>query len=363
MQVLIIADDLTGALDTAAPFSTVGLKTVVAPSRADLPAAISVKPHVLAVSTNSRDLPLPDALAAVHATIDDLSSFHADIVFKKIDSRLQGHPAAEAAVVAERFGRSTLLIAPAIPELGRVVRGGCISGHAISAPLNVRSVFSGTGLSLEIADALTSHDMLDIAHRLLKSTSNQLVVATSGLARALSTVLASGSEPQPIRALNPPTLFVIGSRDPVTIAQVDRLLEVASKLHSIDVVDGHWRAEIQLNDCHDVLMRMVDGGSGRSAAEAGKEFAAGVAKLICSRFRGTLITCGGNTTADLLEELNIGPLLLQGEWQPGLAISAPLLGNYAFTLISKSGGFGDPDCLVRLYRATVLKAPSCYFEG
>ena len=40
MQVLIIADDLTGALDTAAPFSTVGLKTVVAPSRADLPVAI-----------------------------------------------------------------------------------------------------------------------------------------------------------------------------------------------------------------------------------------------------------------------------------------------------------------------------------
>src|SRR5690606_40467219 len=156
MQVLIIADDLTGALDTAAPFSTVGMKPVVAPSRADLPAAISVKPHVLQVSTNTRHLQLPNALAAVHATIDELSSFHADIVFKKIDSRLQGHPAAEAAIVAERFGRSTLLIATAIPELGRVVRDGCISGHTISAPLDVRSASLNTNLSLAIKMMITN---------------------------------------------------------------------------------------------------------------------------------------------------------------------------------------------------------------
>lgn len=355
MQVLIIADDLTGALDTAAPFSTVGLKTVVAPSRADLPAAISVKPHVLAVSTNSRDLPLPDALAAVHATIDELSSFHADIVFKKIDSRLQGHPAAEAAIVAERFGRSTLLIAPAIPELGRVVRAGCISGHAISAPLDVRSAFSKTDLSLEIADAVTTGDMLDIARRLLRSNDYQLAVAASGLARALSALLADGSERQPIRVLSRPALFAIGSRDPVTTTQIDRLLQAAPGLRSIRVIDGYWREELELSACHDVLVMMADGGSARPAAEAGKDFAAGVAKLISPDFKGTLITSGGNTTADLLAALNIGPLLLGGEWQPGMAISVPLAAKYGFTLISKSGGFGDPDCLIRLYDATASR--------
>ena len=204
------------------------------------------------------------------------------------------------------------------------MRGGCISGHAISAPLNVHSAFSATGLSLEIADAVTTRDMLDIARRLLRPNGDQLAVAASGLARALSALLADGSEQLPIRELSRPALFAIGSRDPVTTTQIDRLLQAAPGLRSIRVIDGYWREELELSACHDVLVMMADGGSARPAAEAGKDLADGLAKLICSDFKGTLITSGGNTTADLLAALNIGPLLLQGEWQPGLAISVPL---------------------------------------
>lgn len=349
MRVLIIADDLTGALDTAAPFSSVGLKTIVAPFRTDLPAAISAKPDVLAVSSGSRDLPLPEALKAVGALMDDLLGVDAEIVFKKIDSRLQGHPAAEAAAVARRFGRSTLWIAPAIPELGRIVCGGCVSGHAIKTPIDVRSAFAGTGLLLEIEDASTMGDMVEIARILLSGGGHRLVVAASGLARALSVHLADGDRQRPSSPLPGPALLAIGSRDPVTATQIERLREAASGLYSIRVVDGRWREMSKPAAAIDVLVTTVDGGEARCAAEAGKDFADGTSKLVREGFTGTLITSGGNTTADILEAIGVGPLLLQGEWQPGFAISTPLAAQFSFTLISKSGSFGDPDCLASLH--------------
>lgn len=351
MRVLIIADDLTGALDTAAPFSSVGLKTIVAPFRTDLPAAISAKPDVLAVSSGSRDLPLPDALNALGALMDELQELDAEIAFKKIDSRLQGHPAAEAMAVARHFGRSTLLIAPAIPELGRVVCDGCVSGHAIRTPIDVRSAFAGTDLLLEIEDASTMREMVEIARILLSGGGHRLAVAASGLARALSTLLADGDRQRPSSPLPGPALFAIGSRDPVTSTQVGRLLEAASGLHAIRVVDGRWREEPKPAAALDILVTMVDGGEARPAADAGRDFADGLAKLVHERFAGTLITSGGNTAADLLAAIGVGPLLLQGEWQPGIAISTPLAAQVPFTLISKSGGVGDPDCLVRLHRS------------
>src|SRR5215218_2555072 len=63
---LIIADDLTGAADAAAPFAVAGCATAI-PLRGAPPAA-----GVLSVSTNSRDLPPDVAVAAVRTALSEL---------------------------------------------------------------------------------------------------------------------------------------------------------------------------------------------------------------------------------------------------------------------------------------------------
>ncbi|WP_165644639.1 four-carbon acid sugar kinase family protein, partial [Oharaeibacter diazotrophicus] len=57
VRVAIVADDLTGALDTAAPFVSAGLAAAVAVTPAALDEAIGTGARVVAVATASRALP------------------------------------------------------------------------------------------------------------------------------------------------------------------------------------------------------------------------------------------------------------------------------------------------------------------
>src|SRR5690606_6122283 len=75
----IIADDLTGALDAAAPFAARGLSTVVALSAKALPKAIAQGSQVIGVSTDSREIPPDEARMAVASVVtalpDDFALF------------------------------------------------------------------------------------------------------------------------------------------------------------------------------------------------------------------------------------------------------------------------------------------------
>ena len=65
MRVLIIADDLTGALDSAVTLTGAGLRCVVARRPADVAAALAEEPDVLSISTASREGSAAEARAAV----------------------------------------------------------------------------------------------------------------------------------------------------------------------------------------------------------------------------------------------------------------------------------------------------------
>src|ERR1700748_1379644 len=92
LECLLIADDLTGAWDAAAPFAARGCATRVAVSSAahDLEAC-----DVPAVSTNSRDIPPSQIDCVMRATAAYASQFSPRVLFKKIDSTLRGNVALE----------------------------------------------------------------------------------------------------------------------------------------------------------------------------------------------------------------------------------------------------------------------------
>ena len=151
MRILIIADDLTGALDSAATMTGAGLRSVVARRPADVAAAMAGDPDVLAISTASREGGAAAARDAVAAALDAVGALP-EIVFKKVDSRLKGHVAGEVAVLSARAGRTRALVAPAIPAQGRAVVGGRLTGAGVAMPIDVAATVSGIGLSLYIPD-------------------------------------------------------------------------------------------------------------------------------------------------------------------------------------------------------------------
>ncbi len=90
LQVVIIADDLTGALDTGTPFVEAGLTVAVAIDVEALAEALAGSPDVLVVNTASRALSADEAAARIDAVAAAIGAETSLILFKKIEFPTEG---------------------------------------------------------------------------------------------------------------------------------------------------------------------------------------------------------------------------------------------------------------------------------
>jgi uncharacterized protein YgbK (DUF1537 family) len=346
MHVLIIADDLTGALDSAVALTGAAQRCVVARRPSDVPAALAERPDVLSVSTASREGSAAAARAAVMAAIDAVGVMP-EIVFKKVDSRLKGHVADEVAVLGARAGRARALVAPGIPAQGRKVVDGRLAGAGVAAPIDVAGVLAPSGLTLEIPDTSSDADF-DAALRHALDGPPVLLVGAAGLAAALARRLAAGAWAIPVPRLAPPILLAIGSHDPITIAQVQGL--AAAGIATVtSAPDGACEPDMG-GVAHLVQLVAVEGKPFEPLA-AGARFAKGIAQLVKVGDVKTLLACGGETADAILGSLGLGILTIEGEILPGVPVSTMQLGERRLQLVTKSGGFGSEDALISVVAA------------
>src|ERR1700710_2680818 len=109
-ELVIIADDLTGASDSAALMTGLGRTSVVLDAEGEWP-----DDDVLAVDTDSRHRD-PELAAARGAEATRRGGGLGARVVKKIDSTLRGHVAAELRAMSEAIDEQVLLVvAPAFP--------------------------------------------------------------------------------------------------------------------------------------------------------------------------------------------------------------------------------------------------------
>lgn len=112
-SILVVADDLTGAMDTAYGFAVAGHLVRVAVRTDRVPNAT-----VVAVNTNSR---YADPNAATKA-VRDVVSRRDEIIYKKIDSTLRGNVVSEIDAVIDATNAEVALVAPAFPATERITR-------------------------------------------------------------------------------------------------------------------------------------------------------------------------------------------------------------------------------------------------
>lgn len=328
-QVAIVADDLSGALDAAAPFAARGLETVVALGAAAVRKALQARPDVIAVSTASRELAPKAAFAAVSATLAALPN--AQFLFKKIDSRLKGQIEAELAAFPD--GRA--LIAPAIPDFGRVVRDGYVEGFGVETPIHIASRIGPRAEMADIPDTSTQGEIGDA----LRDWGDGLLIGARGLANALAAQLA----PSPAVFINqlpgPEALFIIGSRDPITSRQAD-LLREAGQCAWVPAKGGVIERIRPEGRC--VLVQATPDAEVSSGATVAARLAGGLVDWL-PQYR-TILLSGGATAEAVLGRAGIDTLTVRGECLPGLAVAQAAGRIY----ITKSGGFGPPDTLQRI---------------
>jgi len=326
----IIADDLTGAFDAAAPFAGRGLPVRVALHPGAMAAALASGAAVIAVSTQSREISEAEAALQVAAVAARLPA--GTRIFKKVDSRLKGHVAAELAALSP----TALLVAPAIPDFGRIVQGGAVAGFGVETPVPVAAVLGDLAARSMVPDTATPADM---RAALATAPAEALLVGARGLAEALALQMTGREEALAPRPRASRVLMVVGSRDPITLAQVAEL-----KARGAD-----WRPAPngRLADQRPggalTLVQATPGGAAVPGADVAQALAASVHPALTAA-AGAIFLTGGATAEAVMQAMALDVLRLDGEILPGV----PLAWAGGQAVIVKSGGFGGDDTLIRL---------------
>jgi D-threonate/D-erythronate kinase len=350
----LLADDLTGALDSAARFVPLAGAVPVVWRSEDVP-------PTAAIDAGTRDL---DASAA-EATIERLAPLlqGADIAFKKIDSLLRGHVAVELAACMRHFDHCVL--APAFPFQGRITRNGqqlARDGDGWRhTDIDLPAALRACGLSVTVRDAEADADLDAIVAAGRALAGRVLWCGTGGLAGALA-----GSHVVPCPTLLRPFLALIGSDHSVSAGQ---LAATGRHLHRITAAGSHPRASTAATERGAIdpaqiaaIRRSLQDGAaavcvvlpqGTPRVQAIQSIGACFVALLAEIARpGTLVVAGGETLRRLCDALGVVRLEVDGEVVPGVPTSILRGGDWdGQRIVSKSGAFGDTGFLARLMTA------------
>ena len=124
MTLAILADDLTGACDSAVAFARRGLATRVLLAARPVAADSPERVDVVAVDADTRRLSRRLAVSRTTIAARALRTPEATRLFKKVDSTLRGHVGAEILACLRAWEMPLALLCPAFPATGRWVQGG-----------------------------------------------------------------------------------------------------------------------------------------------------------------------------------------------------------------------------------------------
>ena len=240
-DIAVLADDLSGAAEVAGTFLD---RAIPLSLRLDTFRSLR-HPASSIADLNTRTM-TPHRGGADRARRTDRGPCRHMRVLKKIDSLLRGHIGAEVAVLAER---GPVIVAAALPALGRTVRDGVLhvgdtplhetdawAAESASPPRAVADLFAGLAGSerITVCDADTDADLdaiVSAASRespaLNSSARPRWPPRRADIAAGQS---AGGGEPQPSKSV----LTVVGTAAPVATSQVDALVADGARAVTVD---------------------------------------------------------------------------------------------------------------------------------
>ncbi len=398
LRILILADDLTGAADCAVAFTQAGLHSIVA--LGDV--AENPRAEVLSIDADTRGLGEEQAVDTVRRLVRKYAHHPDLLLFKKIDSTLRGHVAAELAAVLDACRglhpgseRPVAVLAPAFPSSGRTTLNGVQMVHG--TPLHEHEIWrlqgwahrpylpymlekaglTSTLLSLNtirssellnamranhadvlVCDAETDADLEAIARASRELKQKTIWVGSAGLAHHLphTALPPIKSERTP---LSGPLLFVIGSLSRKSHEQIQILTSSSATLRLSVPPDillagqdsPQWQEyEQQLAEAIAMGRDVLLGPGAESQVDIAdrSRLSASLARMTASvSIRvGGLITAGGETARMVLQSWGVTALRLVGELERGVPISTTEDWSRKLPVITKAGDFGRPETLL-----------------
>ncbi len=399
LRLAIIADDLTGAMDCSGYFGRLGFAAAVC-----LNAPFPSEFEVLALTTNSRAESADVARARVIEAVKRLGPYP---LFKKIDSTLRGNIGVELSAILEASGSRKSVVAPAFPEMGRttidgvmLVNGVPVSETSFAAdpvlPVRESNIVSllkhSTGLRVAavpvaeieagpaalhsrissgseevwVCDVTRTEHLRTIVRAGAMAQGRWLLCGSTGLAREMHLLLGKPGREKTRPATSlflGSALALVGSLNPVSAEQ---LLEAKK---SIGLICLDFDSEAQgphgasLWECSKILNEAVELLSqGRSLAVTSTfsprhpELMNGIPSLMADiaqsllrdhRISGLFLS-GGDIAWEVCHRLDLSPISLLGEIEPGVPAGVvDRREGGGLRIVTKAGGFGTRGVIVK----------------
>ncbi len=394
----VIADDLTGALDTALQFRKAGKQTIVSTRPGVWPAHGSV----VALSTETRHVPAASAAASVEAALRALPYATSARIYKKTDSLLRGNIGAELRALRDAAGSGPLLFAPAYPTGGRTTIDGIHRLDSVPVadaapgqdpvtpvreshiptllresaglttewlPLDVvrgdRDSFvdalaraQGSGVDVVVPDVETDGDLRAIASALRSSASGRISAGSAGLAEYLARPYqASIKSEDPGRSVF--VAAVVGTPSAHTKVQVERALGTGfarrMRIRSgADIEVGIEETCINRPSDRLVIFDTTLEGTAPRPEDRRRQLRC-VGELCSAIVDATeqpgLILTGGDTARAALDALEVDAIEVLGEIEWGVPGGHALRGTRRVaSVVTKGGNMGGPDALLTAFR-------------
>ena len=395
----IVADDLTGAMDSSGYFARLGFSTVVI-----LDPGFSSAADVVVVNTNSR---ADDANKASEKVRQAARSLAGRVVYKKIDSTLRGNIGAELEAAVEELACEKAIVAPSFPEVGRTTVNGVLLvngakvtetqfandpispvkkshipallakstgrriGHITLEDIDAGPVFlhrkiSGMSPEIVVCDATEQSHLAAIAQAAALAGDRWLLCGSGGLAKELHLFLSKVPDSNQAGSANPlsgPALVVVGTRNQVAANQLLKAKDELG-LPTLNLKVGNLTPEdISPRGVAQILEeanRFLSQGKRLALSSTFSQYvpalkqrlpaimAEVVAGILESWKIAGLFLSGGDIAMGVCNRLSTSAILLHGEVEPGVP-AGELVGGQCqgMRVVTKAGGFGTETAIIK----------------
>jgi D-threonate/D-erythronate kinase len=365
-------------------------------------------------TTESRELPPSEAVRSLRGLLPQVGRAR---LYKKVDSTLRGNVGYELRALTALPMVQTIVVAPAFPQGGRTTIGGVQRVHGRPLALTefrhdprwpmreshvptllmqqagmevalvelevvargaqaLASALRAQAARIIVVDAATDADLACIAHTLDLLGPRWVPCGSAGLAQPWAASVA-GKAPAPLPVdwpvLTGGALFVCGSRNPVTLGQIEALTAVGVPRVTLDAQASYDERREADRLTHHVCASLREGADLILEASttpllpgAGPRIARILASVTVaaagSGHLRALFMTGGDVAIALCRHLGVEALRIAAQIQPGLP-GGQLIGGLCDGLpaATKAGGLGDERALVDVRRwfAGLADAPPC----
>lgn len=409
IELLIIADDLTGAIETGVQLAKQGISTKVIPDpETDIQKLfLQSDASVLVFNTESRHIHPKEAAERVRDVVTKAQISGIKLFYKKTDSTMRGNIGAELEAFMLETGQRSLAFIPAHPKLKRFTRNGF---HYIDEQLLHETEFGKdplepikisyipdilnkqTGITINsinpskseqipldegilVIDCRSEHDLKITGDFLLNNGLQNVIAGSAAMVEFLPPLLKLKSVKSKTLKLHRQMLVVNGSLNKISLDQVKHASEKGVKMLSIPpglLSEFNFQKskkltyllsqlKINIEAGHDIILNSTRINKSQDINSSNKlhltpehfeliskQIGFIVASILKEFHLNALTVFGGDTLMGIMQAMDCESIEPKLEILPGVALSLATVKNEVIQLVTKAGGYGNNEVIFQI---------------